>query len=336
MTALPDTFRRVVLARRPDGVPVPDDFRLETVPLAPAQPGEVVVRNTYVSVDPGMRARLSGSETYAAPLDLGEVIEAASLGQVVASDNPKFGLGATVAAGFGWQEYGRGDGRGLRLVTDTRLPVTTAIGVLGIPGVTAYFGLRDIGRPQPGETVLISSAAGAVGSAAGQIAKIGGARVVGIAGGPAKCRWLVEELGFDAAVDYRAADFEAALAAACPSGVDVLFDNVGNALINQVMPLMRPRGRIVVSGQVADYNSKAPPGLDHTDLFITRRLRMEGLVAFDFAREFKTAWADLTGWILDGRLKYREDILDGIEALPEAFAGLFRGENFGRRLVRLA
>lgn len=335
MTDLPATFRRITLARRPQGVPVADDFRLETLPLAPPGPGEVLVRNRFISVDPGMRARLSGGETYAAALALGEVVEAATVGEVVASDNARFAPGTVVAGGFGWQEFGRSDGRGLRPVTDDRLPPSTAIGVLGIPGITAYFGLRDIGRPQPGEIVLVSSAAGAVGSAAGQIARIHGARAVGIAGGPEKCGWLTGELGFDAAVDYRAPDFAAALAAACPQGVDVLFDNVGNGLINQVMPLMRARGRIVVSGQVADYNNADPPGLNHTDLFITRRLRMEGLVAFDFVRESKTAWADLTGWILDGRLKYREDILDGIEALPDAFAGLFRGENFGRRLVRV-
>ncbi len=329
--------RRFVLARRPQGVPVADDFRLETVALPEPAEGQVVVANRFISVDPGMRSRLSAAETYAAPLDLGAVVEGATVGQVAASRNPKFQPGDWVASAFGWQEYGLSDGRGMRKLADDRVPPSTAIGVLGIPGITAYFGLSEIGRVREGETVLVSSAAGAVGSAAGQIAAIRGARAVGIAGGPDKCRWLTDELGFAAAIDRRAEpDLAAAVSRTCPDGVDVLFDNVGNALIDAVLPLMRRGGRIVVSGQVADYNAGPErPGIVNTQFFITSRLTMAGLVAFDYVRQYPQAWAEMTDWILAGRLKYREDVVDGLEHLPAAFIGLFKGENFGRKLIRL-
>lgn len=329
--------RRFVLARRPQGMPVADDFRLETVDLPGPGEGQVVVANRFVSVDPGMRSRLSAAETYAAPLGIGAVIEGATVGQVVASNNPKYQPGDWVASAFGWQEYGLSDGRGMRKLADDRLSPSTAIGVLGIPGITAYFGLSEIGRVKEGETVLVSSAAGAVGSAAGQIAAIRGARAIGIAGGAGKCDWLTGELGFAAAIDRRAEpDIAAAVARACPDGVDVLFDNVGNALIDAVLPLMRRGGRIVASGQVADYNAGAGrPGIVNTQFFITSRLTMAGLVAFDYVRQYPQAWAEMTDWILSGRLKYREDIVDGLEHLPAAFIGLFRGENFGRKLIRL-
>jgi len=329
--------RRFVLARRPQGMPVADDFRLETVALPEPTEGQVVVANRFISVDPGMRSRLSAAETYAAPLDLGAVVEGATVGQVVASKNPKFQPGEWVASAFGWQEYGLSDGRGMRRLADDRVPPSTAIGVLGIPGITAYFGLSEIGRVKEGETVLVSSAAGAVGSAAGQIAAIRGARAVGIAGGADKCRWLTHDLGFAAAIDRRAEpDLAAAVSRTCPDGVDVLFDNVGNALIDAVLPLMRRGGRIVVSGQVADYNAGPErPGIVNTQFFITSRLTMAGLVAFDYVRQYPQAWAEMTDWILAGRLKYREDIVDGLEHLPAAFIGLFKGENFGRKLIRL-
>lgn len=329
--------RRFVLARRPQGIPVADDFRLETVALPEPAEGQVVVANRFISVDPGMRSRLSAAETYAAPLDLGAVVEGATVGQVVASKNPKFQPGEWVASAFGWQEYGLSDGRGMRRLADDRVPPSTAIGVLGIPGITAYFGLSEIGRVKEGETVLVSSAAGAVGSAAGQIAAIRGARAVGIAGGADKCRWLTHDLGFAAAIDRRAEpDLAAAVSRTCPDGVDVLFDNVGNALIDAVLPLMRRGGRIVVSGQVADYNAGPErPGIVNTEFFITSRLTMAGLVAFDYVRQYPQAWAEMTDWILAGRLKYREDIVDGLEHLPAAFIGLFKGKNFGRKLIRL-
>ncbi len=330
--------RRFVLARRVSGVPHADDFRLETAPLPRPGDGQVLVRNRFISVDPGTRGRLGDRETYAEPLALGEVIQAATVGTIEASRNPRFKTGDWVAGAFGWQQWGLSDGRGLRIIPANGLPPSTAIGVLGIPGLTAYFGLLDVGALKAGETLLVTSAAGAVGSAAGQIGRIEGARVVGVAGGPAKCDWLTGELGFAAAIDHRTqSDIGAAVARACPEGVDVLFDNVGNALIDSVLPLMKRGGRIVVCGQMADYNRPAhdAPGLRNTRAFIGQRLTMRGFVAFDYVRQYPLAWERMTQWIADGRLRYREDIIEGFESLPQAFIGLFSGENFGRRLVHL-
>lgn len=330
--------RRVVLARHVDGAPREDDFRIEQVERPEPVDGQILVRNRFVSVDPGTRSRLSGKASYAPPLALGAVIDSASVGEIVVSHHPKFAVGDWIAAGLGWQEYATSDGRGIRKIDPVDPPPSAQIGVLGIPGLTAYFGMQDIGRPKSGETVLVSSAAGPVGSAAGQIARMVGATVVGIAGGPEKCRWLTQELGFAAAIDRRAEnDIAAAVARLCPKGVDVLFDNVGNALIDAVLPLMRPHGRIVVSGQVADYNlaPEARPGLRNTNFFIASRLTMRGLVVFDYVKEFPTAWRDMTAWIKSGTLRYREDVEIGIERLPGAFVGLFKGDNFGRKLVRL-
>jgi NADPH-dependent curcumin reductase CurA len=286
-----------------------------------------------------MRGRLSGEASYTVPVPLGGVVGSATVGRVIASRVDAFAEGDWVAGAFGWQELGLSPGgRGIRRIPEGPIPPSAHIGVLGIPGLTAYFGLLDIGEPKVGETVLVSTAAGAVGSAAGQIARINGAFTVGIAGGPAKCRWLTEALGFDAAIDRLAEpDIAAAVARACPDGVDVFFDNVGNSLVDPILPLMKLHGRLVISGQTADYNlpAEARVGLKNTRTFITARLKMQGLVVFDYAREFPKAWAELTGWILDGRLKYREDIVDGLESLPAAFVGLFEGQNFGRKLARL-
>lgn len=330
--------RRFVLARRVSGLPQTADFALEVIDQAGPQQGQVLVRNRFISVDPGTRGRLGDRATYAQPLALGDVIQAATVGTVEISHHPKFKAGDWVAGAFGWQDWGLSDGRGLRLIPDNGLPPSTAIGVLGIPGLTAYFGIREVGEVKSGDTVLVTSAAGAVGSAAGQIATIEGARVVGVAGGPEKCAWLTGELGFAAAIDYRTgADLAAAIADACPQGVDLLFDNVGNAMIDRVLPMMNRGGRIVICGQMADYNQPADQtvGLRNTLAFIGQRLTMRGLVAFDFYKAYPQAWQQMTGWIHAGRLRYREDIIEGFESLPQAFIGLFTGANFGRRLVRV-
>ena len=330
--------KRIVLAARPQGMPKESDFRLEEVEVPDPEDGQVLVRNRYASIDPGSRDRLSGEASYIAPVGIGELMGAATVSEVVASRNSRFAVGDLVAGGFGWQDYALSDGRGLRRIEDLRVPVSTQIGVLGIPGLTAYFGLLSVGALQAGETVLVSSAAGGVGSVVGQIAKIKGAKAVGIAGSPEKCRWLVEELGFDSAIDRRAEpDIGAAIARTCPEGVDVLFDNVGNALIEATLPHMRQRGRIVNSGQTADYNVAMADraGLYNTRAFITHRLRMEGFIVFDFANELARARGELTDWILADRLRYREDIDQGVESCPAAFIGLFTGDSFGRKLVKL-
>ena len=331
--------RRVVLAAHVSGMPRVSDFRIDAVGQPEPGEGEVLVRNHFASVDPGMRGRLSGEASYTVPVPLGGVVGSATVGRVIASRVDSFTEGDWVAGAFGWQELGLSPGgRGIRPIPEGPISPSAHIGVLGIPGLTAYFGMLDIGEPKVGETVLVSTAAGAVGSAAGQIARINGAFTVGIAGGPAKCRWLTEALGFDAAIDRLAEpDIAAAVARACPDGVDVFFDNVGNSLVDAILPLMKQHGRLVISGQTADYNLRPEErvGLKNTRTFITARLKMQGLVVFDYASAFPKAWAELTGWILDGRLKHREDIVEGLESLPAAFVGLFNGENFGRKLARL-
>ncbi len=333
------TAQRFVLAARPRGVPTPSDFRLETIALPDPGPDEVLIRNLLISVDPGMRARLNETRSYADPIALGGTIEGATVGEVLASNNERLGVGDLVVTGLGWQDHAVCHGRLARKVPPIGLPPSAAIGVLGIPGMTAYFGLYDVGGLTTGQTVVITSAAGAVGSAAGQIARIEGARAIGLAGGPDKCRWLTDELGFDAAIDYKAEpDLRGAIRHLAPDGIDIYFDNVGNAMVDLMVPMMNTRGRIVISGQVADYNlpPEERPGIRHTAEFITERLRMEGLVVFDYAKQFPQAMQRMATWIHEGKLRYREEIIDGFDALPEAFCGLFRGENFGRRLVRAA
>lgn len=334
------TTRRWVLARHVEGAPTPDDFALEERPLPPPADGRFIARIILHSVDPGMRSRLSGGDSYAGAMKIGEGVDGFCVAQVTESANPAFKPGELIAAGGGWREHLVSDGRGyIQKITDRRVPLGAWIGVLGIPGMTAWFGLHRVAQAQAGETLLVTSAAGPVGATAGQIGRKLGMRVVGIAGGPKKCAWLKDEAGFDAVIDYKAEpDLTAAIKAACPEGVDVLFDNVGNESVDRVLPLMKLRGRVVVSGQVADYNVPVDQrhGLKNTDVFITHRVRMEGLVVFDDIRQFAAAQGQLADWIADGSLKIAIEEFDGLESAPEAFCGLFRGENFGRRLVRLA
>ncbi|MGE3251876.1 MAG: NADP-dependent oxidoreductase [Hyphomonadaceae bacterium] len=331
-------MRRIVLARPIEGAPSPEDFRLEEAPLPEVGDGQFLARTIFSSVDPGTRSRLGGVGSYAAALKPGEVIDGFNVGQIVESRNEKFKTGEVLAFGGGWADHAISNGRGfLQRIPRSDVPLSIWIGILGVPGLTAWFGLRRVAQLKEGETVLVTSAAGPVGATAGQIAKLrGAARIIGVAGGPVKCAWLKDEAGFDEVIDYKAStDLAADLRAAAPEGVDVLFDNVGNAMIDRVIPLMKRGGRIVVSGQVADYNNPDPPGLKRTSFFITSRLRMEGLVVFDDMRQFPEAQAQMADWIAAGTLKYREERFEGIEALPAAFAGLFTGESFGRRIVRL-
>ena len=330
--------KRWVLAKRPEGLPDPSDFRLEAVSLSEPGDGEVLIQCKLISVDPGMRSRLS-RDSYGQALKEGDVIDGFNLGEVVRSQNPAFAEGDLVTGGFGWQSAFLSNGRGWlkldRALLASPVGEEAAIGILGVPGLTAYFGLLEVGSAKEGETVLISSCAGPVGATAGQIAKINGNRVVGIAGTPEKCAFA-KEIGFDGIINYKTCgDLEAAIREACPDGVDVFFDNVGAETLDAAIANMNVRGRIVLSGQLAEYNRTTPYGTRRTADFIGKRLRMEGLVVFDFRKRYGEAMAAMAGWIREGRLKHRTEVFDGFERLPEAFIGVLKGENEGRRLVKV-
>lgn len=331
------TGQRWVLAARPDGTPKVQDFRLERFDVPEIKDGEALIGVTHISVDPGMRSRLTG-DSYAAALDLGATVESAGIGTVVASRSARLPEGATVMAGTGWTTHLISDGRGVAVLDaglfSGAVRPTAAIGVLGIPGLTAYFGLTDLGKPKAGETLLVSSAAGPVGATALQVGRKLGLKTIGIAGGAAKCGYVLDYAKADACIDYKAeADLVAAIRREAPDGIDIYFDNVGGAQLDAAILNMKPGGRIVVSGQVSEYNAVTPRGIRWVTPFITKRLRMEGLVVYDYRKRFPEAQAEMAGWINDGSLTYREDITDGFERLPEAFIGLFNGDNFGRRLV---
>jgi hypothetical protein len=330
--------RRVVLNGPIAGRPRPGDFRIVEDELPSLGEGQILFRIRHASVDPGVRSRLSGGDSYAAALKPGDAIDGFCIGEVMESRHAKWAAGDLAALGAGWCDRFISDGKGyLQRIADPRPPLTAWIGVLGVPGLTAWFGLHRVAQAMEGETLLVTSAAGPVGATAGQIGKKLGMRVIGVAGGVGKCAWLEREAGFDATIDRHAApDLAARIAELAPKGVDVLFDNVGAAMIDLALPLMRMRGRIVVSGQVADYSTPHAErhGLKHTDRFITHRLRMEGLVVFDDIRAFPEAQAIMAGWIAEGSLKLREVRYSGLDAMPEAFCSLFDSDAaFGRRIV---
>lgn len=333
-------MKAVTLQRYCEGPPKPDDFAIEARDMPVPKDGQFLVRHVWNSVDPGTRSRLSGGDSYAAALPLGKPIDGFSAGVIEASENPDWPVGEKVFFAGGWRTHSIQSGKGfIGPVPETGLPLSAWIGVLGVPGLTAYFGMKDVARFKEGDRVLITSAAGPVGATAGQLAKAWGAeKVVGVAGSDKKCAWLTDEAGFDEAINYKRVDgLDAAIAAAMPDGVDVLFDNVGNEMINRVLPMMRLNGRICVSGQVADYNltPEETPGIVNTKPFITHRINMQGLVVFDFARQFPAAFEEMIGLLMTKKLVRTEEQFEGIEAMPEAFCGLFRGENFGRRVVKV-
>ena len=333
--------RRIVLARRPVGEPKPSDFRLEDFPVPQSGPGQLLLRTQWLSLDPYMRGRMSDAPSYARPVGLGEVMEGGTVCAVAASNHPDYRPGEIVLAHSGWQTHALSDGKGLRKLDPQRAPVTTALGVLGMPGMTAYTGLREIGKPKAGETVVASAASGAVGSVVGQIARIAGARAVGIAGGPDKCRYVREQLGFDDCVDHRAPDFPERLAAACPKGVDIYWENVGGPVFEAVLPLLNFFARVPVCGLIAQYNATDPPAGPNRvpqvlRATLTKRLTVRGFIVWDFAALQEDFLRDVAGWIRDGRVKYREDVVEGLENAPAAFIGLLKGQNFGKLLVRVA
>lgn len=335
------TGKRILLASRPVGEPSESDFRLEDMAVPTPGAGQMLLRTLWLSLDPYMRGRMSDAPSYATPVAIGQVMEGRTVSEVVVSSLDGYASGDIVLSPSGWQTHALSQGKLTRKIDPSIAPVSTALGVLGMPGMTAYTGLLDIGQPKPGETVVVSAASGAVGSVVGQIAKIKGARVVGIAGGPAKCRYVVEELGFDACVDHRAADMADKLKAACPQGIDVYFENVGGPVFEAVFPLLNNFARVPVCGQIATYNAvEMPPGTLRTSqltrAILTRRLTLRGFIVSDFAARQADFLRDISGWLREGRIKYREDVVDGLEKAPRALIGLLRGENFGKLLVRVA
>jgi len=337
---MPQTAKRIVLASRPVGEPKPGDFRLEDYPVPTPGEGEVLLRTIWLSLDPYMRGRMSDAASYAAPVPIDGVMEGGTVAEVVASNNPGFAKGDIVLAHSGWQQYALSDGKTLRKLDPKHAPISTALGVLGMPGMTAYTGLLQIGKPKEGETVVVAAASGAVGGIVGQIAKIKGARAVGIAGGAAKCKYVVEELGFDACVDHNDSDFEAKLKAACPKGIDVYFENVGGPVFDAVFPLLNFFARVPVCGLIAAYNAtKVDPGKFAVPqvfrAILTKRLTLRGFIVWDFQELHGDFLRDVGQWIRDGKIKYREHVAEGLENAPQAFMGLLKGQNFGKQLVRV-
>jgi NADPH-dependent curcumin reductase CurA len=330
------TNQRVVLARRPRGMPRPEDFRLEEGPVPSPGQGQVLCRTIYLSLDPYMRGRLREERSYARRVELGEVIVGGTVSEVVESRHPDFKPGDVVLGANGWQAFGLSDGRGLRRLDPGAAPISTALGVLGMPGLTAWVGLFDIGRPQPGQTVVVSAAAGAVGSVVGQLAKIHGCRAVGVAGPPDKCCFVVETLGFDACVSHRTDDLAAALRAACPDGIDVYFDNVGGPVLAAVLGLVNIGARIPLCGLIAEYNALEPPPGPNLRPVLFNRVTIQGFIVSDHAQREPQFLEDMGRWVRQGRVRYREDIVDSLARAPEAFIGLLEGRNFGKLLVRVS
>jgi len=330
--------RQITLAARPTGFPKESDFKLVESPIPSPGAGEILVQITYLSVDPYLRGLMNDVKYYMEPVRIGEVMYGGTVGRVIQSGNPDFPEGVIVEGRLGWQEYAVTSGKELRKVDPGLAPISTALGILGMPGLTAYFGLLDICNPEPGETVVISGAAGAVGSLAGQIAKILGCHVVGIAGSDAKVDYLLKELRFDAAFNYRATkDYFDKLRELCPHGVDVYFDNVGGAITDAVFGLLNVKSRISLCGQISQYNLEKPElGPRLLGTLILKQAKAEGFLVFQFADRYAEGLQQMTHWLREGRLKYREDIIEGIENAPRAFIGMLRGQNIGKQLVKVA
>jgi NADPH-dependent curcumin reductase CurA len=330
--------RQFKLIARPQGEVKRSDFEFTSSPLRDSAEGEVVVQVLYASLDPAMRGWMNDSrESYMPPVALGEVMRAITVGRVIASKNAQFTVGDHVTGLLGLQDYAYSSGQGLTKIDPKLAPLPMYLGALGMPGLTAYFGLLDVGQPKAGETVVVSGAAGAVGALVGQIAKIKGARVVGIAGGAEKCRQLVEELGFDAAIDYKKDDVNAALKTHCPTGVDVYFDNVGGDILDAVLLNLAMHARIVICGAISQYNStEAIKGPANYLALLVKRATMKGLMVGDYYPRAMEAFKDMGGWIATGKLKTREDVVDGLENFPEAFQKLFSGQNNGKLVLKVA
>jgi NADPH-dependent curcumin reductase CurA len=335
-----DENRRVVLASRPQGAPTPENFRLETKPIPEPGDGQILLRTIWLSLDPYMRGRMSDAPSYSPPVQVGEVMVGEVVGRVMRSRAPGFAEGDLVAGRTGWQEWAVADPKVVRKLADTGAPPSTALGVLGMPGMTAWAGLQNIGQPKPGETVVVAAASGPVGSMVGQIAKLRGARAVGVAGGPDKCAYVRDQLGFDACIDHRDKAMTEQLAKACPKGIDVYWENVGGAVWNAVFPLLNPFARVPVCGLVANYDmTELPPGPDRTPQLmravLTKRLRIQGFIVWDFAAQEQEFLREAAAWLKEGKIRYREDVTEGLENAPKAFLAMLKGGNLGKALVKV-
>jgi len=329
------TNRQVLLARRPQGAVTDGDFNIVDAPMPVAGEGEVLVRNTWLSLDPYMRGRMNDVKSYVPPVALGAVMVGQTVGEVAESRDPAFVPGDTVLTQLGWQRYGVAKAKELVKIDPQRAPPQAYLGVLGMPGITAWFGLFEIGQPKAGETVVVSAASGAVGSVVGQLARITGCRVVGIAGGAEKCAYVVNELGFDACIDYKAGNLLADLKTYCPNGVDVDFENVGGAILDTVLRVMNLRSRIVVCGLIAEYNAAQSYGYTMLRSVLVNRIRMQGMIVFDWKDRYGEAIKGLAAHLAAGRIKYRESVVEGLDNAPRGLIELLKGENFGKQLIRL-
>jgi NADPH-dependent curcumin reductase len=327
--------KRVVLASYPEGWVTEGNFRVETAPNPKPAEGEVLVKNLWLSLDPYMRGRISQQKSYVKGVEIGEVMTGETAGEVVESKHPKFKPGDKVTAPSGWQLYWSGKGDLLTKVDASKVPLSYFLGCLGMPGRTAYFGMKDICAPKQGETVVVSAASGAVGSVVGQLAKAWGCRAVGIAGGKTKCDYVVKDLGFDACIDYKAGNLLDNLRTACPKGVDGYFENVGGEILDTVLRLMNLRGRITICGLISDYNAKEPYGVKMFRSILVNRLKVQGMIVFDWLERYPEANQALLDLVIGGKLKTRESVVNGLENAPKGLIGLLKGENFGKQLVKL-
>jgi NADPH-dependent curcumin reductase CurA len=326
--------RRVLLASRPAGWVTEANFRIEEAPAPAPAEGEVLVKNLWLSLDPYMRGRMSDARSYVKGVDIGEVMVGQTVGEVVESKHAQLQRGDKVLTQLGWQLYGTT--REAVAIRETRAPLSYYLGILGMPGFTAYFGLKEVGQPRAGDTVVVSAASGAVGSVVGQLAKLWGCRAVGIAGGPQKCEYVKRELGFDDCIDYKAGSLHDTLKHACPRGVDVYFDNVGGETLDTLLRHMSLFSRIVVCGLISDYNATTPYALKNIRAMLVNRIRMQGMIVFDWKDRYGEALQALAGYLAEGKLKYRESVVEGLENAPKGLIALLKGQNFGKQLVKLA
>jgi NADPH-dependent curcumin reductase len=329
------TNTQVLLANRPVGWVKESDFRIAETPIPVPAEGQVLVKSHYLSLDPYMRGRMNDDRSYAAKVEIGQVMTGETVGEIVQSRNPLLAVGDTVVGRAGWQRYAVTDGRDLRKVDAALVPISTYLGCVGMPGVTAWIGLYDIGQPKPGETIVVAAASGAVGSVVGQLAKLKGCYTVGIAGGKEKCDFVVETLGFDACIDHRAGDFPAALAAATPKGIDVYFENVGGAILDAVLTRCNPFARIPLCGMISQYNAVDRYGVKNLMAAVGMRIKLQGFIVSDHLDRWPAALGELAQGVREGKIKYRETVTQGLENAPSAFIGLLKGENFGKQLVKV-